>query len=138
MTPEISNKTSYRMESIQVILSVNDIEVSREFYVNVLGFTEVEWGNNRFTGFNKDGYGIYLCKGGQGTSGQWVWMGFDGDIDDLHTHLKAKGATIRQAPMNFSWAFEMHVEDPDGHILRFGTEPLHHEEFHDKEMKNSY
>ena len=26
------------------------------------------------------------------------------------------------APTNFSWALEMHVEDPDGNVLRLGSE----------------
>jgi len=26
-------------------------------------------------------------------------------------------------PTNFSWAYELRLEDPDGHILRFGTDP---------------
>jgi hypothetical protein len=26
--------------------------------------------------------------------------------------------------MNRPWAYEMQVEDPDGHVLRFGSEPL--------------
>jgi hypothetical protein len=28
------------------------------------------------------------------------------------------------APANFPWALEMHVADPDGHVLRFGSEPI--------------
>jgi hypothetical protein len=34
------------------------------------------------------------------------------------------GARIRQEPENYSWAYEMQVEDPNGHVLRFGSEPL--------------
>ena len=26
-------------------------------------------------------------------------------------------------PTNFSYALEMHIEDPDGHVLRLGTDP---------------
>jgi hypothetical protein len=26
-------------------------------------------------------------------------------------------------PTNFPWALEMHVEDPDGNVLRLGSEP---------------
>ena len=25
--------------------------------------------------------------------------------------------------VNYSWAYEMRIEDPDGHVLRFGSEP---------------
>ena len=35
----------------------------------------------------------------------------------------ARGARVRQGPTNYSWAYEMRIEDPDGHVLRFGSEP---------------
>jgi hypothetical protein len=37
--------------------------------------------------------------------------------------FSAKGAHIRSPPRNFSWAYEFEDEDPDGHVLRFGSEP---------------
>jgi len=76
--------------------------------------------------------GIYLCKGAQGNPGTWFWVGFDGDIFKLHDDLKAKGVKIRQAPTNYSWAMEMQVEDPDGHVLRFGTDPNYNAPFLDE------
>jgi catechol 2,3-dioxygenase-like lactoylglutathione lyase family enzyme len=109
------------------------MNASRAFYVDILGFKEAEWGNDNFTSINRDKAGIYLCKGGQGNPGTWVWIGFDGDIFSLHDRLKAKGVTIRQSPTNYSWALEMHVEDPDGHVLRFGTEPDPQKPFVDRE-----
>ena len=36
----------------------------------------------------------------------------------------ALGVKIRMAPTNYPWALEMHVEDPDGNVIRFGSEPL--------------
>jgi hypothetical protein len=27
------------------------------------------------------------------------------------------------APTNYSWAVEMQIEDPDGNVLRLGSEP---------------
>jgi hypothetical protein len=30
---------------------------------------------------------------------------------------------VREKPTNYPWTFEMKVEDPDGHILRFESEP---------------
>ncbi|MDR6804592.1 putative lactoylglutathione lyase [Dyadobacter sp. BE34] len=64
-----------------------------------------------------------MCKGGQGNPGTWIWIGFDGDIYQLYEELKAKGVAIRQPPVRYDWAVELHVEDPDGHVLRFGTDP---------------
>ncbi len=120
------------IENIQPILSVRNMSVSRAFYVDILGFNEAEWGDDNFTSLQRDNCGIYLCKGEQGNAGTWVWVGFDGDIVALYDQLKAKGVTIRQPPTNHSWALEMQVEDPDGHVLRFGTEPNENEPFADK------
>jgi hypothetical protein len=36
-------------------------------------------------------------------------------------------------PSNYSWAMEMQIEDPDGHVLRFGTDPDHDEPFLDRQ-----
>jgi catechol 2,3-dioxygenase-like lactoylglutathione lyase family enzyme len=118
-----SIKTSFRIENITAILSVKDMSASRAFYIDILGFNEADWGNDTFTCFGKDNCAFYVCKGGQGKPGTWVWIGFDGDIFSLKEELKAKGVTIRMPPTNFSYAMEMHIEDPDGHVLRFGKEP---------------
>jgi len=74
---------------------------------------------------------IYV-EGGQGVSGTWVWMAFDGDMFSLHQKLKSFGVKIKLPPTNFSWAYEMQVEDPHGHVLRFGTDPNDNEPFADK------
>ena len=65
---------------------------------------------------------IYLCQGGQGQPGTWVWVGVE-DVGALFREYKASGATIRRPPTNHCWAYEMIVEDPDGHVLRFGSAP---------------
>jgi catechol 2,3-dioxygenase-like lactoylglutathione lyase family enzyme len=121
-----------KLEGIQPILSVSNMTASRDFYVGVLGFKEVEWGDDNFTSVNRDGTGIYLCRGGQGKPGTWIWVGFDGDIFQLYDELTKRGVAIRQGPVNYSWALEMHVEDPDGHVLRFGTDPNPDEPFADR------
>jgi catechol 2,3-dioxygenase-like lactoylglutathione lyase family enzyme len=127
-------KLSFRIENIQPILSVTDMNASRHFYKNILGFKEAEWGTDEFTSVNRDNAGIYLCCSGQGNKGTWIWVGFDGNIYELHEQLKAKGVIIKQPPVNYSWALEMHLEDPDGHVLRFGTDPDDTKPFADKEM----
>lgn len=123
---------SFRIENIAPILYVKDMAKSLEFYVDILGFKKAPWGDEYFTSINRDNTGLYLCKGGQGLPGTWIWIGFDGDIFALHQSLKLKGATIKLPPTNYSWAYEIQVEDPDGHILRFGTDPNENEPFLDR------
>lgn len=133
-----SVKTKYRVEGISTILSVQNMSKSRAFYKDILGFEEAEWGNDNFTAFSRNGEGMYLCKGGQGQRNTWVWIGFAGDIFALHNELLVKGVIIKQPPKNYSWALEMHVKDPDGHILRFGKESNPLEPYVDHEMKSAY
>ena len=113
----------FKIENIVPVLNVSDMERSLSFYVDVLGFSSADWGTKEFTLVGRDNAGIYLCEGAQGQAGTWVWVGFDGDINALHEKLKSAGVKIKLPPTNFSWAYEMHVEDPDGHVLRFGTDP---------------
>ena len=124
--------SNFRLENVTPILNVKDIPISLAFYVDILGFKNAEWGDDNFTSINRDNTGLYLCRGGQGVSGTWIWVGFDGDIFSLYQKLKSLGIKIKIPPTNFSWAYEMQVEDPDGHILRFGTDPSDKEPFADR------
>lgn len=127
-----NNSLSFRVENVTPILNVNDMSRSLAFYVGILGFKNAEWGDDNFTSITQDNTGLYLCKGAQGAPGTWIWMGFDGDIFSLHQKLKAAGVSIKLPPTNFSWACEMQIEDPDGHVLRFGTDPNDKEPFIDR------
>ena len=110
-------------ENAQAILRVENMENSLRFYVDQLGFKNAPWGNDDFTSVNRDDAGIYLCRGAQGRGGAWVWVGVD-DAEKLHEELKARGVPILMPPTNYPWALEFRVQDPDGNILRFGSEPI--------------
>ena len=109
-------------EHAHPILRVEDLARSLAYYVDVLGFSNAEWGGDDFTLVNRDGASIYLSEGDQGQPGTWVWLGVE-DVDALYEEYRGSGATILHPPENYSWAREMKVEDPDGHVLRFGSEP---------------
>src|SRR5689334_23072469 len=64
-------------ENSAPILRVEDMKAALEFYVGVLGFTSAAWGTEEFTCVQRDGACIYLCRGGQGRGGAWVWVGVD-------------------------------------------------------------
>jgi predicted enzyme related to lactoylglutathione lyase len=118
-----TNVTRTKFECANPILKVTDMARSLRYYVEVLGFTNAEWGSDDFTCVTRDDAGIYLSEGDQGQPGTWVWIGVS-DVEALHEELKAKGATILHPPESFPWACEMKVADPDGHVLRFGSDPL--------------
>ena len=43
---------------------------------------------------------------------------------------------IRLPPTNYFWALEMHTEDPDGNVLRLGSDPLSDQPFSDRPFGN--
>lgn len=122
VTPATRPDTRTRFEHANPILSVGDLSRSVRYYVDVLGFTNAEWGDDDFTLVSRDTAGIYLCRGDQGRPGTWAWVGVE-DVAALHDEYVGSGATIVEGPRNFPWAYEMKVTDPDGHVLRFGSEP---------------
>ena len=117
-----TNQTRVYFEGSAPILRVEDMAASLRFYVSLMGFNNASWGNNDFTHVSRDNAGIYLCRGGQGRGGAWVWIGVE-DAEKLHEECKARGVKIRLPPTNYPWALEMQVEDPDGNVLRLGSEP---------------
>lgn len=117
-----ANPSRVRYENSQPILRIENMEASLRFYVGVLGFINASWGNEDFTSVNRDSAGIYLCRGAQGRGGAWVWLGVE-DVEIIYEDLKARGVPIRMPPTNYSWALEMQIEDPDGNVLRLGSEP---------------
>jgi catechol 2,3-dioxygenase-like lactoylglutathione lyase family enzyme len=109
------------IENVIPILRVRNIEASRRYYVGTLGFA-LEWDADGMISVARDRKSIMLCEGAQGQPGTWLWIGVE-DADAFFAEFSAKGARIRSPPQNFSWAYEFEVEDPDGHVLRFGSEP---------------
>ena len=111
-----------RLQGIQPILRVENRQATLRFYLDILGVQNANWGSKEFTSVSRDGARLYLCQGGQGKGGAWVWIGVD-DVCRLHEELKARGVAIRLPPTNCPWALEMQIEDPDGNVLRLGSEP---------------
>src|ERR1700675_40192 len=96
------NPSRVYFENSQAILRVEDMRTALRFYVDLLGFENASWGTEAFTFISRDRAGIYLCQGAQGRGGAWIWIGVD-DVETLHEEYKARGATIRLPPTNYSW-----------------------------------
>src|SRR5215471_7286393 len=110
-----------KLECIIPILPVGDIKASLDYYVKVLGFAKADWVTDYsdFAMVLRDGFAIYLSAEAKPLSKAKVWIGAD-DIEPIYEEYTARGAKVVRAPTNYSWAYEMVVEDPDGHVLRIG------------------
>ncbi len=117
------------IECVIPILRVTKIADSTDYYERRLGF-ELKWSQGNMASVARDNFSIYFCQGDQGQSGTWLWIGVE-DVDALYAEFFQRGANIQQVPTNYSWACEMRVSDPDGHILRFGGEPKTDQPYND-------
>jgi catechol 2,3-dioxygenase-like lactoylglutathione lyase family enzyme len=120
-SPEVSPAV-IAFEGVTPILRVRDIPASIDYYVRALGF-RVDWQSPYFASVTRGKCHIFLSQGDQGHIGGWVWVGVE-DTEALFEEYKKAGAKVRHPPTNYSWAYEMQVEDIDGNVLRLGSEPM--------------
>lgn len=113
-----------RFECTIPILRVISLQDSLKYYQDVLGF-ERDWGGDGeysyIASVSRDQCPLMLFEGAQGQLGTWVWIGVE-DIEPLYQDFLARGVKFIMPPTNFWWALEMRIEDPNGHVLRFGSE----------------
>lgn len=108
-------------EGVWPIFRVSDLDASLDYYVRALGF-RIDWRAPDVASVSRGRCGIMLVEGDQGHPGAWLWAGV-GDCEALFAEYQASGAKVRHPPTNYEWALEMQIEDPDGNVLRFGSEP---------------
>lgn len=103
------------------ILRVADHARVLAWYEDVLGFAR-EWGDQHAAAVRRGEAVIMLATGDQGQGRAWLYVGVD-DVDALRDEIAPRGAVIRSGPANYPWgARELHVEDPEGNVLRFGSD----------------
>jgi len=124
LQPPERTRAAIRFENVTPILRVRNLVASIDYYVQVLGF-QVDWkaDGGVMASVSRDRCAIMLCEGHQGHAGTWIWVGVE-DAAALFEELERTEAKIPLPPTNYPWAREIHVQDPDGHVLRFGSEPL--------------
>lgn len=111
-----------KFESVVPILYSTDIPRSISYYTEQLGFTgQWLWDDPpTFGGVGLDCVRLFFCRNDQGNPGTWICINVD-NVDEYYGIIKTRGAKILSAPEDKPWFMrEMLVQDPDGHIIRFG------------------
>jgi hypothetical protein len=63
---------------------------------------------------------IFFCLKEQGHPGMWLSIFLD-DVDDYCERINRLGAKVIHGPQDEPWGVrEIHVEDPNQHVIRFG------------------
>lgn len=124
-----NNGMKTRVERINPYLDVSDISKSLRYYVDVLGFEQyIETPNLEIV--ERDGHQIHLSSPKGEHMPHRVWVGVE-DIETLLDQHKENGAKFSQEPTNYSWAYQMTIEDLDGNLLIFGSAPKENLPFRD-------
>lgn len=116
------------------VFMVTDLERSKQFYREVLGFEVTDWWAQR-DGLQGLALKLLQSPAGRGATPNLPEQGSDTGVDvyayvenwtaldQLYTEFKSKGAEIAREPLIYAeggpWK-EFIIEDPDGYHLAFG------------------
>ena len=118
----MSDGTKVSAECLTPILYVRDFAEAMKYYTEKLLFDRLwDWGDPPTFGAVRLGrVEIFFCLGEQGRPGSWLSIFMD-DVDDYFERIKKLGAEVIQEPTDEPWGVrEMHVRDPNQHVIRFG------------------
>jgi predicted enzyme related to lactoylglutathione lyase len=118
----MSNAPKISAECLTPILSVRDFAEAMNYYTQKLLFNRLwDWGDPpSFGAVRLDKVEIFFCLKGQGQPGTWLCIFVD-NVDDYFERITRLGAEVIRPPKDEAWGLrEMHVRDPNQHILRFG------------------
>ena len=109
------------------VLAVQNLERSRRFYIDVLGFTEDSISAPGWAFLSKDVFHVMLgeCRdevpaGATGNHSWYIHLLVD-DVDAYHQEVRARGAEIRTPPTDRAYGLrEFTLSTPDGHRLMIG------------------
>jgi len=118
----MNNTPTISAESLTPILCVRDFAEAMQYYTDKLLFEKLwDWGDPPSFGAVRLGrVEIFFCLGGQGHPGTWLSI-FVEDVDNYFEQIKRLGAEVIYGPENEPWGVrEIHVRDPNQHVLRIG------------------
>jgi len=104
------------------ILYVRDFTEAMNYYTGKLLFQRLwDWGTPPSFGAVRLGnVEIFFCVGAQGHPGTWLSIFVD-DVDDYFQRITKLVAEVIFGPQDEPWGVrEIHVRDPNQHVIRFG------------------
>jgi uncharacterized glyoxalase superfamily protein PhnB len=117
-----------RILNSRCVLAVHDLDVSRRYYIDVLGFTEDPIDADGWTFLTKDSFRVMLgecpnekAAGELGDHSYFAYWNVD-DVDQFYKDLVARGALVTSEPTDKPWGLrEFGLRTPDGHRITCGT-----------------
>jgi predicted lactoylglutathione lyase len=117
-----------QIECLYPILKVKNLPASLAYYTKTLGFKE-DWSVAHLAQVSRENFGIMLNQSSQ-VHPQEIWIGVE-RLEPFYEEYLQRGAVIHQEPTNHSWAYDMKIKDPDGHLLWIGSGPKSDEPYED-------
>ncbi|HEY0930368.1 MAG TPA: VOC family protein [Gemmatimonas sp.] len=119
-----------QLRSLRLILAVQDLRVSTEFWMSTLGFTrDFGDGSDGWSWLSRGAFAVGLgeCANepAASTLGDHSYVGYVNvdDVDALHQEFRQRGAEILHGPESKPWGMrEFALRTPDGHRMTFGAE----------------
>jgi catechol 2,3-dioxygenase-like lactoylglutathione lyase family enzyme len=100
-----------------IVLPVSDLQKSREWYVNKLGFTLEHEREEAVAIKDQSGLTIFLLKTTSHVAGQRITFTIQvADVDGKHQELAALGVHFVSSPQRHFWGYGAEVLDPDGYM----------------------
>ena len=104
------------------ILYVRDFREATNYYTKKLLF-DLRWQWGKPPDFGCVSLGdveIFFCLKAQGCPGTWLCIAVE-DVDDYFERITKAGAEVIFGPRDEPWGYrEIHVRDPNRHVIRFG------------------
>ena len=120
-------KRGVEVECARPIIRVESLKAAPAYYRDKMGF-KVDWDHGdppNFGSVSRGEFVLFMCEQCQSSAGAWS-MTFVHDVDKLYADLQKRGAIIKMPPTDMPWELrEMHVADPDGNVIRFGSSIEH-------------
>lgn len=114
----------------RLILAVQDLRASTDFWIGTLGFTrDFGDGSDGWSWLSRGGVAVGLGEcpreppaSALGDHSYVAYITVD-DVDALYQEFRVLGADLRQPPVTKPWGMrEFAMQTPDGHRMTFGTE----------------